>query len=944
MNRCTIVFISFILFSFSLKSQSLVSYTTNGRIIDGTAKIPIEGVTVRLIKEENSTFLDGTTTDKNGIFTLKNIPIGTYQLKFSYIGYSDFTHTIRFISSSKPQLNLGSITLTENSVLLNETTVVGKAVEMVVKEDTLEYNPAAFKMQKGTVVEDLLKRMSGVEIDSEGKITVAGKEVKKIYIDGKQFFGNDPTVASKNIPVDIIDRVLVVDKKSDLSLLTGIDDGEEETIINLTIKKGMKKGWIVNSKGGLGKETEQLKEGELRYEGNALVNRFFGDSQLSFIASTNNVNIKPSRDWGAGNNTQMGMRGGRSSSAGNGVTASDVYGSNFAIALSERFKFGGNLLYNNFRTNASKVSVQNPIIDSIPFNHNTNKSYAKSENFSLQVKMEFNPDSFFTFVFTPNFSYNRSNSNSLSKVYSFRNLAKDSLNRSYSNPFNNSDGYNITGQLDISYKFKTKGRRLSFSFESGINKADGSGLNYSDTYYAVSKKESILDQLILNNSETTNYRFYTTFVEPIGKNNFLQLSYSIRTNRSLSDKYTYKKGLENSYSILDTAYSKSLDNSFINQQIGLSIRSIREKYNYTYGVDLEPSFTKSKRFVGDKVFNNLNGHYVFNVSPNINYTYRFDKERNLKIDYRGKTGQPSISQLDPTIDISNPLKVRQGNPDLLPYYTNNFTLRYSKFARKTQQSFMTSIRGIYKINDIITKSTFDNSGVEHSSYTNETGTWSFQGMLMINAPIGQSKLQINNYTNASYDNKIGYTSTRIESLRNIASTSGIRENFGLTFRNSIIYAQLSGTFNYTKTENTLAINKPQENRSYGSIFIAQINLPFKTTFSSDIRYTANRGLYANLNKSETLWNTEISKLLFKQQEGTISIKAYDILHQQLNISRNATSNYIEDIEYNTLTSYFLVSFAYRFNSMGGRRGEFSDNEYSAEDSKQSNRNRDEHLH
>jgi hypothetical protein len=239
---------------------------------------------------------------------------------------------------------------------------------------------------------------------------------------------------------------------------------------------------------------------------------------------------------------------------------------------------------------------------------------------------------------------------------------------------------------------------------------------------------------------------------------------------------------------------------------------------------------------------------------------------------------------------------------------------------------MASLVGSYVFNDIITKSTYDNKGIEYSSYINQTGNWSLNGMFMLNTPIGNGGFQINTFSNGYYDNKIGYTSIKRQTQRNVSNTLKASENIGLTYRNDFIYCQLRGIYNYTETNNSLSINNLQTN-SYAATFITQLYLPQHFIISSDIKYTANRGLTSGYNKDETLWNAELSKLVFKKQQGTISLKVYDILNQQLNISRNFTNYYIEDVEYNTLTSYFLFSFSYRFNSFGGKsRGQSRDSE------------------
>lgn len=922
MKKFVLTAICAVLWSVLLNAQTPPNgnFTATGRVLDAKTKMVIEGATVRLMKQGTTATLGGTATDKNGTFTVKNISIGNYVLQISFLGYNNETRILRVIGSAKPVFSLGDISLSENSVMLKEATVVGKITEMVVKEDTIEYNPEAFKMQPGALVEDVLKRINGVEIDAEGKITVAGKEVKKVYVDGKQFFGNDPTVATKNITSDIIDRIQVVDKKSDLALLTGIDDGESETVINLTIKKGMKKGWMINAEGGLGHEVMKSDNGT-RYQSRAMVNRFFNDSQLSFIENANNINERGSRDWGSGFGQQMGRRGG-GGGAGNGITTSDMFGTNFATELNSKFKMGGSVMYNHFNSDAqTRSSRQNLLKDSTSFVNSTGNNLNNSRNVNIQMKMEYRPDSAWTFVFTPTISFNKSHSESQSTSATLAGEIRDSINSSESRYISDANGMSLNGQLDLAYQFKKKGRRLSMSLSGGYNNSDGVAFNLSEMIFQRADSISNLDQQINNSSESKNFRLYASYMEPIRTNRFLQLSYSLSRNITQSDKMTFSRdALTDIYDQLDTAYSKSLSNNFINQQLGLSFRATETNYSYTIGIDLQPSYSKSKSYVADKV-NFGKERTVVNYSPNLNYTYRFSKQQNLRIDYRGRTSQPSITQLDPTPDNSNPLNIRMGNPDLLPTFSNTISARYNNYNREAMRSIMATIQGGFVVNDIINKSFFDeNTGVQKTSPVNENGNWNMNAGLMVNTPIGKSKFQINTFTNASFNNGIGYISLgRGDIQRNISKTISLNENVGFSYRNTFIYAQVRGNIRYSKVDNSVTARKGQENMSYGSSFNTQVYLPYSVTLASDLRYTGQAGLSTGYNKNETMWNAEISKQILSKK-GTIRFKMNDILRQQLSISRSVSDIAITDTEYNTLTSYYMLSFSYRFNTMGSRSG------------------------
>ncbi|MEI7675562.1 MAG: outer membrane beta-barrel protein [Bacteroidales bacterium] len=915
---------SFSIFCFFFFANSIIGQTSSlsGKVLESINGEPIQLATIRVyIISKDTILIKGGTSDSKGLFFIDNLPKNKYLVRFDCVGFKKKFQHIELKNSSKSPTNMGSIYLVENQINLQEATVVGRVPEVIVKQDTLEYNPAAFKLQPGSVVEDMLKRMSGVEIDTEGKIKVAGKEVKKIYVDGKEFFVNDPTVATKNFTTDMIDRIQVIDKKSDLSLLTGIDDGEEETVINLTIKKGMKKGWMGNLQAGGGKEVGDTNNG-IRYESNALINRFFGDSQFSIIANGNNTNNMGSRDWGSGFSSQMGMKGGKGGGGNNsGITTSNLIGVNGAFALTDNLKIGGNIMFNHSDNFANQVSSRRNLLkDSVSFNNSRSVNNYNSDNFSTALKMEYKPDSSWTMIFTPTISINKSITNSNDSSQLLAGEVRDPINSTGKMSYNKNTGISLNSRLDISYEFEKKGRRMSVSVEGGHNEGDGSGTIYANTLYQRNDTSILQNQKILNNSANNSFRLYTTFVEPIGTNNFLQFAYSLKINDSHSDKYSYNKenGIDLEYTILDPKYSKSLDNAYINQQFGTSFQVVREKYGYTIGLDLTPSFSRSKTYLLDSIYSNRPSRSVINYAPNIEYTYQFDKSHNLRINYRGRSNQPSISQLDPTVNQSSATNITIGNPSLLPSFNNNLTIRYRSNNRETQRSLMSQIQCQYTVNSIINKTTYDEKGNRKTEYVNENGEWNSSIALMYNTPIGKSKFQLNSYSTGSYNNQIGYSSivTSAPPIKNTANTLSLNENLGIIYRNDWLYSQLRGSVKYAKSNNSLATLSKNETMNSSISYNAQFSLPAGLSLSSDIKYAQNRGFTAGYNKSETIWNAELSKTLFQRKQGTIRLKIYDILRQQLNYSWTSNAQYIQDSRYNTLTSYFMVFFNYRFNSMG----------------------------
>lgn len=651
-----------------------------GTVIEEGTNEPIEQATVRLLSVKDSSMIGGAATSKGGSFTLKGIKNGSYLLHVSFVGFDPLYQPLRITGKTNP-VKLGKLALADGAIQLGEAVVLGKAPEVTVRNDTMEYNADSYKVTEGSMLEDLLKKMPGVEIDSDGKITVNGKEIKKVMVDGKEFFSDDPKVASKNLPSKMIDKVQVLDKLSDMAKMTGFDDGEEETVINLTVKPGMKKGWFGNAFAGYGSED--------RYEGNFMVNRFINNDQFTLMGGINNTNNMGFSDVASG--MFSGMRGGRGmgGGGGRGITTSGNLGANFSKEFTPKMVVGGNLRYSHSKNDARSKSNRQNILpgDSSSYYNEQNRSNTRNNNVGADFRMEWKPDTMTQIIFRPSFGYNSSNSNEYSS-FNTLNGNLDTVNVGESKYLSEGNGYNINATLEFSRKLNSEGRVFSGTLSGGVSDSYNKGLNFSNTDYRMDniahKGNELVDQRFRYDNQGFNYRVRLSWVEPIGHNNFIQATYSISQNKqeSLKNSYTREEGSEE-YNVLDTAYSKSYRNNFIRQQASLSFKSIREKFDYTIGITVDPSHSKSENFVGDTVLSNLSRNVV-NLAPMFRFNYKFDKRTNLRIDYRGRTSQPSMNQLQPVANISDPLNTTTGNPDLKPTYTNNISTASKNSHQKSR--------------------------------------------------------------------------------------------------------------------------------------------------------------------------------------------------------------------------------------------------------------------
>lgn len=899
-----------ILFSpMAFAQQSGVNVT--GSVVEQGSDTPIEQATVRLLNVKDSAMVRGVVSARNGSFTLKNVKKGSYLLHITFIGYDPLYQPLQ-ITGKKNPVNVGKLELSDGAIELGEAVVIGKAPEVTVRNDTVEYNADSYKVTEGSVLEDLLKKMPGVEVDSEGKITVNGKEVKKVMVDGKEFFSDDPKVASKNLPAKMIDKLQVLDKKSDMAQMTGFDDGEEETVINLTVKPGMKQGWFGNAYGGYGSKD--------RYEGNAMVNRFVNNDQITFMGGANNTNNMGFSDLASTMFSGMGGGGGRRGGfgAGSGITSSGNAGLNFSKEFKpDKLTLGGNTRYSHSDNDARSKSDRQNILpgDSSSYDNSEAMSRTKSDNFGVDFRLEWKPDTMTQLIFRPSFSFSHSMNDNFSDATTLDN-ERDTVNTNKSSNYSESNGYNLNASIDFSRKLNNKGRVFSATLSGGNSDSYSDGMNRSDIVYfnqTDALKNSIIDQRSRYDNKGFNYRAYVSWVEPIGHNNFIQATYSISQRKQEALKNVYNQDADGIYNVLDSAYSQSYRNNFISQRASLSFKSQRAKFNYTIGLNLDPSYSSSENFVGDTTLSKIT-RKVVNLSPMAQFNYMFDKRTNLRIMYNGRTSQPSMTQLQPVADISDPTNITIGNPDLNPRYTNNVFIRFQQFTPEKQRAFMIMANGSYIINDIVSYTSYNQeTGVKTTTYKNVNGNYSGNVRMMLNTPLKNKKFSINSMTMASFANSNGYINEEKNTNRNLI----LSERGGIDFRSSYLDLGVNGNIRYNATSNSLQKENNQNTFNYGAGGYTTIYLPLNFKIESDVNWSTNSGYGDGFKQNEVLWNASASKSFLKNNQGTLRFKIYDILQQRSNISRSVTASYIQDSEYNTLGSYFMVHFIYRFSIFKG---------------------------
>ncbi len=897
------------------KQQNTVALS--GSLIDSEGE-PLIEATVKLLSARDSQFVKGTTTNFDGVFKMAQIKPGRYILTVSYIGYEPLDTTLRLGRTANVKLN--PILMRSSSIMLKEAVVHGVKTPIKVMEDTVEYNADSYHTQPNAVVEDLLKRLPGVEVGTDGAITANGKTVSKILIDGKEFFSDDPQVASKNLPANMIEKLQVVDRKSDMARLTGVDDGEDETVINLTFKRGMNQGWFGTAEAGYGTDD--------RYMASFNVNRFWNGNQVTLLGNFNNTNQLGFTD---SNGNRFRRFGGN-----NGITESRALGLNFNVGKEDIIRIGGDVMWSNTdRKSITRQEREYLFSDYSTFAKINKYSRDRGNNFRGDFRVLWKPDSFNTLEVRPNFSLNFNKSRSTENTDYFNRYHEHA---SHNATGSNSDGdsYEFGGRIIYSHSFKNhRGRSFSLSSNYRYSNVIENESSFSDFIRLLEDDPDNemdipdkLDQYNDNKTWSNQIMGQFTWTEPLGdvsNGNYLTFSYRANYRWNNADKLVYNLpddydlgiyppvtiGPDGSYIPVepDPKYSNRYRNNYFNQQIRAGYRKVTQNANLEVGLALVPQMSKS--IFLDNADKNID-RWVWNYAPFLRYRYKFSKQSSIQVNYRGQSSQPSMTQLQPVLDVSNPTNQIQGNPNLDPSFNHNLMVRYQNFNMESQRSVMLMANIQMTQNAIISATQMYENGSRLTSYMNVNGVWNGRLMNMFSMPFRNKKWSFSNHIFTNASRTIGYNNNQ----KNASLTFMVSENPGITFRPDNFELELRPRYSLQTTHNTVQVQGNQTVHSYGGRFDGSYYTSWGLTLQTDINYSATSGYAAGYNTRTWLWNATLSQQFLKSKSLTLAVKVFDLLNQRSNIRRTVTANYIDDIEYNSLTRYFMVTLSYRFNSFG----------------------------
>lgn len=890
----------------------MMAFNISGTIVDDASGEGLIQASVRILRDsKDSTLVKGVATDMRGRFSVTGLQSGKYLVEASYVGSATKVVPVNLTADK----NIGTIRLSESSIALKEAVVTGIRTPVKVMEDTIEFNAESYKTQPNAVVEDLLKRLPGVEVSSDGKITSNGKEITKILVDGKEFFGDDPTVASRNLPVDMIDKLQVVDRKSDLARITGVDDGEEETVINLTVKKNMKNGWFGNVEAGYG------WGGTSRYNGSFNVNRFWNDNQITFLGSANNTNDPTFTDGAAGRFRRFG--------GDNGITAAQALGVNFNVGNQEIFRVGGNVMYSHTDRNTIMERYRRYNLDNSDISHTSSNSDSRDQgnNFRGDFRLQWKPDSLNTLDFRPNFSFNFNNSDKNENSSTFASLeGTPEMTRSINRSSSHGNSYEFGANLIYNHNFRSRpGRSFSVQAEYRYSNVTEKYDTYSwNKFFLLADSVDLYDQWADNHTWTSNVSSRLTWTEPLGnvkRGNFLTFAYRFQYRWNNADKLTYDHPVTfpdgwdgdpyiDPALVFNPDLSNQFRNDYMNQDIRAGFKHIDSKKTIDVGLSLVPQMSKSVNLLNsDKDLD----RWVWNFAPYLRFRYKMTKTRSINAFYRGRSSQPTIAQMQPVADYSDPLNVVQGNPNLKPTFSHYMNLRFQDFNQEAQRSVMAMVFANFQQNAIASKTTYNNStGGRFTEYENVNGVWNLRAMNMVSFPFRNKAFTFNNHVFLNYSRSVGYNNA----LRNVSNNFGVGLMPGVAWRPDNIEVELRPTYRLSTTANSAVPDNNRTTHNYGGSLYATYYTPFGLVIGTDLNYQATAGYEEGYNQNTWMWNASISYQFLKNRAATITLKGYDLLGQKTNVQSSDTGNYFEDTRYNSLTRYVMVSFTYKFNTFG----------------------------
>ena len=923
---------------------SFAQRTVKGRVVEQDTQEAVIQATAALMKGEK--VVANAVTNTEGSFTIKAPEEGSYTLQVTYVGFKTYQKKITLKDGK--DYNAGTIKMEPDAIMLKGATVTARAQKVTLKADTFVYNANAFRTPEGSVAEELVRRLPGAEVSDDGSIKINGKQVKKILVDGKEFMTGDTKTAMKNLPTNIIDRIKAYDQQSDLARVSGIEDGEEETVLDFGIKAGMNKGIMANADLAAGTKH--------RYAGRIFGGVMKDDMKVFLMTNANNTN-----DMGF----PGGGGGGRFGGGRQGLTANKMVGLNLNYEKTDKLKVDGSVRWNHSDGDTwSKSSTENIYSEQLSsFSNSVKQDFSRSNQWNAQMRLEWQPDSMTNIMFRPNARYNSNDGENSSESATFNenqnpyDYVTDPLfelskligggivkNFNVQDGISYSDSKNIGGMLQFNRRLNNSGRNITVQLNGNWSEGTSKSMSNNYVYLFTTPDTTVTNRYSLTPEDNWSYSARITYSEPIMRQVYLQFSYRYNYSYTKSDRKTFSLTDVDYTDIIpmyrnwdaylgrlvnpldsyeDTKLSRMSEYKNYNHTAEVMLRIVRKAYNFNVGFQVLP---QKSHFIQD--YQGVHAdttRTVTNITPTLDFRWKKSATGQLRFTYRGRTQQPSMTDLLDIVDDSNPLRITRGNPGLKPSFTQNFQLFYNDYFQKHQRAVMTFVNFSTTSNSVANKSTYNSeTGGTITRPENINGNWNGNLGFMFNTAVDSAAyFNVNTFTNLSYNHNVGYVSINniSDSQESVTNSLGINERLAASYRNDWLEIELNGSLNYTRSRSELQPNNDLDTWQFSYGGMVGITCPWGTSLTTNLNMQSRRGYADNsMNTNELIWNAQLSQSFLRGNALTVSLQLYDILHQQSTFSRTITAMSRNDVEYNAITSYGMLHVIYRLNIFGGGGG------------------------
>lgn len=940
MRKITLFLLTFMVMLTTAMAQKKVTGTVKGKVIDNVKKESMEGATVTVMDPKDSAVVSYTMVKKTGEFEITDLEPGLYRLMISFSGYETYSKNF-MISADFPTVNLNSIGLDVKGTTLEAVVVEGPPIQ--VKKDTVEFRASAFKVKPNANAEDILKKLPGVQVDKDGNVKAQGEDVQKVYVDGKEFFGTDPKLATKNITADMIESIQVFDDMSDQAKFTRIDDGSRSKTLNIRLKKDKRVGYFGKLVLGGGSDD--------RYESNLNFNKFNGDKRISLISASNNLNKQGfsfsdivSNMGGFGSRGGGGMGGGAGfggggggrggggggggfsnfgGNTGNGINRNSSVGLNFSNKYADKVDVTGSYFFSQGNNINERTSLRTTFFpnDSSSTKSTISNSSSMNQNHRFNLRMEYAIDSNNSLLYTPSFTLQHSTSNSKDSnlTDATNNLKTYKAITGLTTNDNERNGFSLNNNVLFRHKFSTFGRTFTFGLNNSISNSDGNGSNLSPlsfynsdgTLNYIRRQDLVSDQSTKSNSNVLS----ASFTEPVGNKALFEFNYAYTNNHSTSDRKVWDYNQQSGkYDLVNLQQTNYFQNDFIANRAGVNFRVQEKLYNYQVGGAIQQSTLSSRSVRALTGKDTTLKQNFINFFPTANFQYSWTRSKNLSFRYSGRTNQPSISQLQDVPDVSNPLQIVTGNPSLKQEFTNNLNIRYSTFNMASFRFFNANINAGNTNNKIVNSIDTVGRTVQIIKPVNMNGAMNASSFVTLGFPL-KGSLKGSNF---NFNNIIRYSKdvSMLYKKENITNTFAVTQTVGINMDvKQKLNVGLNASMAYSKVSYSVKTTNSLDQKYYTQTYNVDLSyMGLKNwVFNSDFDYIVNTGLGAGYNQTIPLWNSSIAHQLFPKKNGELKFSVNDLLNQNKSISRNIGDNYVEDTRTLVLKRYFLLTFTYNLS-------------------------------